>query len=261
LGVKINKMKEYNLTARQKQLLTIIVENINKGKDIEPLVPSITLQDSQIIGIDHKFDHTLMGDLDVLCEADLLSVAYTSRGDKVYTVKQSGYDAVSNNFEALESGQGKGNSEMKVFLSHIHEEAPLALVFKDWIEGSFLSLIQVFVSSDIRDIPAGKRWFDEINRALGESQAFIVLCSPNSIRRPWINFETGCAWIKEVPVIVICHSGQSISALPRPLSDIQALTIDDPEFIDKFLSSLASFWCKTRKEAHSSTVCISYLSN
>lgn len=160
---------------------------------------------------------------------------------QVYTVKQSGYDAVANNFGILDSSQDKGNSEMKVFLSHIHEEAPLALVFNDWIESSFPSLIQVFVSSDIKDIPAGKKWFDEINKALGDSQAFIVLCSPNSIKRSWINFETGCAWIKDVPVIVICHSGQSITTLPRPLSDFQALTIDDLDFIDKFLSSLAQY--------------------
>jgi len=75
-------MTEYNLTARQKQLLKIIVENINEGKDIEPLMPSITMQDSQIIGIDHKFDWTLIGDLDALWEADLISATNTSRGDK-----------------------------------------------------------------------------------------------------------------------------------------------------------------------------------
>jgi hypothetical protein len=33
------------------------------------------------------------------------------------------------------------------------------------------------------------------------------------------------------------------------------------EFIEDYDSFLASFWCKTWKEAHFSTVCISYLSN
>jgi len=223
-------MKEYNLTDRQKQLLTIIIESIKEGKDIEPLMPSITFQDSQIIGIDHKFDRTLIGDLEALCEEDLLSATYNSGGDKTYTVKQSAHDVVANNF--------RGDTP-KVFLSHIHEEAPLALVLNDWIEKAFPDQINVFVSSDEKDIPAGEKWLDKIDGALGESQAFIILCSPYSISRPWINFETGCAWVKKVPVIAICHSGQSISSLPRPLSDFQDLAIGDREFIDKLLSSLA----------------------
>jgi hypothetical protein len=106
---------------KNKQLLKIIVENIKEGKDIEPLIPSITLQDSQIIGIDHQFDRTLDLDLEALCEADLISGIYNSVGGKVYTVKQSGYDAVANNFGTSESGQVmdssiKGNTP-KIFLS------------------------------------------------------------------------------------------------------------------------------------------------
>jgi hypothetical protein len=55
---------------------------------------------------------------------------------------------------------------MKLFISHISEEASLALVLKDWIESSFAGQCQVFVSSDKDDIPAGSRWLDEIDKAL-----------------------------------------------------------------------------------------------
>ena len=41
-------------------------------------------------------------ELDILCDADLLGLRYNSRGDKIYTIKQSGYDAVENNFVAPE---------------------------------------------------------------------------------------------------------------------------------------------------------------
>lgn len=129
---------------------------------------------------------------------------------------------------------------MKIFLSHIHEEAPLALVIKDWIESSFSGLNDVFVSSDIKDLPAGLRWLNEISDALDDSLTFIVLCSPHSIRRPWINFETGCAWIKEVPVLPICHSGLNKSDLPNPLSEFQALEISSDKFTDDLLSSMAT---------------------
>jgi len=129
---------------------------------------------------------------------------------------------------------------MKLFLSHIHEEARLALVLKEWLETSFPSTLDAFVSSDIRDIPAGNKWLQDIDGALNECQAFLVLCSPQSLTRPWINFETGCAWIKRVPVIPICHSGLAKASLPRPLSEFQALEVANPSFVDDLISSLAS---------------------
>ena len=60
-----------------------------------------------------------------------------------------------------------------------------------------------------------------------------------SISRPWINFETGCAWIKKLPVIPICHLGMTKSALPTPLSSFQALDLDSSSFVQDFLESIA----------------------
>ncbi len=51
------------------------------------------------MGIDRDFSPNLTGDLEVLAEEGLLSCQFSSRGNKVYTVKQAGYDAVDNNFE------------------------------------------------------------------------------------------------------------------------------------------------------------------
>lgn len=119
---------------------------------------------------------------------------------------------------------------MKIFISHIHEESKLALVLKDWTESTFAGQCDVFVSSDADDIPAGSKWLDQIDSALGDSKVFITMCSPNSIIRPWINFETGCAWIKQTPIIPICHSGLSKSNLPQPLSMFQALDLEEEGF-------------------------------
>ena len=44
---------------------------------------------------------------------------------------------------------------MKVFISHVSEEAPLALVLKEWIENSFLGQVDVFVSSIRVECQAG----------------------------------------------------------------------------------------------------------
>lgn len=128
---------------------------------------------------------------------------------------------------------------MKLFISHINEESSIASVLKEWIESSFVGKCDVFVSSDKDDIPAGSKWLEEIDKALGEAVALIVLCSPNSLARPWINFETGCGWIKSVPIIPVCHSGQKKATLPAPISMFQALELDDEQFVGNLLSSLA----------------------
>ena len=126
-----------------------------------------------------------------------------------------------------------------IFISHITEEASIARVLKNWIESSFVDQCEVFVSSDQGDIPAGSRWLEKIKEALESAAALLVLCSPASLRRPWINFETGCAWIKDVPVLPLCHSGQRKGSLPAPISTFQALEMGAPSFTEDILSAVA----------------------
>lgn len=128
---------------------------------------------------------------------------------------------------------------MQVFISHVSEEAGLALVLKDWIESTFLGQISVFVSSDPSDIPAGTKWLNQIETALDQSGLLLSLYSQSSVGRPWISFEAGCAWIRRIPIIPICHSGLMLRDLPQPLSNFQALEIQDPQFGSKLFAAIA----------------------
>lgn len=105
-----------------------------------------------------------------------------------------------------------------VFISHITPEKEVAIAFKELIEESFLNMIEVFVSSDGESINMGQRWLESITVALKKCSIEIVLCSPQSVQRPWINFEAGAAWIRDIPVIPLCHSGMEPSKLPVPLN-------------------------------------------
>jgi len=128
---------------------------------------------------------------------------------------------------------------MGVFISHISEEASIALTLKEWIESTFLGQWEVFVSSDSDDIPAGSKWLDKIDSALENARVLVILCSAASTKRPWINFEAGCAWIKRVSIIPVCHSGMTKSRLLIPLSLFQALDIDDDDFPQALFCGLA----------------------
>jgi len=127
-----------------------------------------------------------------------------------------------------------------VFISHISEEKDLALFVKEFIESAFLGLIEVFISSDEHSISLGQKWLNNITDALKKCNIEIVLCSYNSIKKPWINFEAGAGWIRDIPVIPLCHSGMEPSNLPLPLNLLQAAKISDIANMNQLLPVLAN---------------------
>jgi hypothetical protein len=128
---------------------------------------------------------------------------------------------------------------MNIFISYINEESVLAGALKDWIESTFAGQCSVFVSTDADGIPPGTRWVERIDQALEDAEVLIVLCSPSSVKRPWVNFEAGCGFIKRVPVIPVCHSGLRKEQLPLPLSIFQAQDIADDDFSKSLIHALA----------------------
>jgi hypothetical protein len=111
---------------------------------------------------------------------------------------------------------------MKVFLSHIAEEGSLAAAMKRALEEA-VDDFEVFVSGV--DIQLGQAWLDALDGAFDNSSAVLVLCSPRSITRPWVNFESGGGWGRRVQVVPICHAGLTKRELPHPLSMFQAFTL------------------------------------
>jgi len=130
--------------------------------------------------------------------------------------------------EALNEGPVKSMNK-RAFISHISEEADVAKALKVVLVRDFLGLLTVFVSSDTESIAAGEEWLRSVEQALENCAMQIILCSPDSITRPWINFEAGAAWIRKIPLIPICHSGLTPRDLPMPLSLRQAISLDDPQ--------------------------------
>lgn len=127
---------------------------------------------------------------------------------------------------------------MNVFLSHINEEAQVASVLQQWIESSLDR--DVHVSGEAENVQLGEQRLAEVDRVLSGAQVMLLLCSERSIGRPWINFESGCAWFKRVPVIVVCHSGCPTADLPPPLGSFQAFDLTDAASCQALLQTLAN---------------------
>ncbi len=113
---------------------------------------------------------------------------------------------------------------MKVFVSHISEEATEAKAIKLFLEGH-LPGVEVFVSA--ADIHFGDQWLKVIDEAMENAKIILALCSPGSVRRPWVNFESGSGWARRLPVIPLCYKGLKKDQLPDPLGIFQAIELTD----------------------------------
>jgi hypothetical protein len=127
----------------------------------------------------------------------------------------------------------------RLFVSHISEEAEIAALLKQTIEEDFLDLVKLFQSSNIGSIAAGDDWLAAVQQALNDAAAVIVLCSHASIHRPWVQFELGAAWSRQVPIIPICHSGLRAIDLPMPLSRREAVELAAPDGFARLYQAIA----------------------
>ncbi|MEW6029920.1 MAG: hypothetical protein ACOYZ8_07755 [Chloroflexota bacterium] len=102
-------MKTYNLTNQQKYILHTIIHYLENGFIEEPIIISCSFTECEIIGIEEKFSPNLPGNLDALCDCDLMSFTYDNHGNKTYMVKQAGYDAIKNDFRVNEKPSAQLN--------------------------------------------------------------------------------------------------------------------------------------------------------
>lgn len=130
-------------------------------------------------------------------------------------------------------------SKLKIFVSHIHEEAPLASAVKEGLEDAFAGHVAVFVSSDKRDNPGGDEWSEKVRRELqdAETRMLISLISPTSVKRPWISIELGAAWARSLALFPLCHSGSAPDTLARPLGDFGGAALESDEAADRLISA------------------------
>lgn len=130
-------------------------------------------------------------------------------------------------------------TKAKIFISHISEEAALAKTIKSSLANDFLGLVDIFASTDTASIAAGANWLKELEEALQGAKSLLVLCSKASLNRPWVNFEVGAAWIRNIPIIPICHSGIGPHELPIPLSLLQGICASDEAGLQRLYQHVA----------------------
>lgn len=135
------------------------------------------------------------------------------------------------------------NTEAKtIFISHANEDAALAEIIKTQIDNVFEKKINVFVSSIAGTIRPGSDWFDNILCNLKGNNAFIVLVTPYSEKRPFVWFEIGFSWFrrlkKNCEIYAICAPPINHGNLPEPLCRLQAVSLGDEKQTEAFFLEL-----------------------
>ena len=124
---------------------------------------------------------------------------------------------------------------MHIFISHAAANARLARTLAEVFEQLGAT---TFLASRAGDIRADEDWLRGIERALQEADTYIVLLTPESTLRPWVNFEAGAAWFSEKQLLFLRIDGLAAADIPLPISSRQVYALDDVEQFGAALDAL-----------------------
>ncbi len=113
----------------------------------------------------------------------------------------------------------------QVFISFIHEEQQYAECVQRFIKAVLGDEVGAFLSADTWQVYAGERWLDRIIEELKAARVAVLMVSPESVKRPWVNFEAGAATIRNIVIIPVCFGGMAKGTLPKPYSNYQAVDL------------------------------------
>jgi hypothetical protein len=127
-----------------------------------------------------------------------------------------------------------------VFISHIGDERSVALRLKALLESAILPQPPVFVSSDYESIPSGAHWWNGILEGIRRSEFVIVLLSPASVDRRWINFEAGVGKGQDSHVIPVVWRKLAKSDIGMPLGELHARELESEDEVKALLQTVGS---------------------
>jgi hypothetical protein len=119
---------------------------------------------------------------------------------------------------------------MKVFISYSHTDEALARNVAEYLQAAGLE-----VWDDQREILPGDNWADKVAQALRDSDAMVVLLTPNALRSRWIHSEIEYALGEKrfrnrlIPVLVGPPEKLSQEDIPWILHHFKTIRLSDPK--------------------------------
>jgi hypothetical protein len=126
-----------------------------------------------------------------------------------------------------------------IFVSHASEDAEATRLLQQDLDDRFLGAVRFFNTSSRDSLKAGEKWLDTIMASLKSSRIILPILSPAALRSPWVNFETGGAWLNGATVIPCCGGQVRKDSLPAPYSWLQAINLDDAQDLELLVTRIA----------------------
>lgn len=104
----------------------------------------------------------------------------------------------------------------KVFISFDHGDRSVAETLKALLEHELNLRNEVFMVTDPNQLRAGGDWLKVVKDGLSSAEVALLMLSKRSIKKPWVNFEAGAAWLAGKRVIPACFGNQKKGNLPAP---------------------------------------------
>ena len=130
---------------------------------------------------------------------------------------------------------------MKVFISHSHSDAPLAATISKRLQEKGFDVWD----PDLHLLP-GDNWAAEIARALDESQAMVVLLTPNSVTSSNVKREIEYALGSKnyrnrlIPVVIGGRERISSKEIPWIIRRLRLFEVDDAGHRDSQIEQIAN---------------------
>jgi TIR domain len=144
-----------------------------------------------------------------------------------------GQEEMPSELEEGSASKGKSNTRL-VFLSHAAVDQEIAIFLKGLIEKA-IGGSEVFVSSDTEDVRPGDEWVTRIRENLRAAKILLLLASERGLKRPWVWYETGSAWSREIRTIPCCLGKIRKNQLAAPFASYQAVNIDEAGYLRNLL--------------------------
>lgn len=126
---------------------------------------------------------------------------------------------------------------MNIFISHATANSNIAQTLAEALEAAIEDVI-TFVASRPGDIRADEDWLRGIERAIQEADAYVVVLTPESVMRPWVNFESGAAWFFKRQLIFVRIQALSTDEIPLPIASRQVYALDDEQQLHAIFQTL-----------------------
>lgn len=133
-------------------------------------------------------------------------------------------------------------SQLKLFISHSSDDKDVASSLIELLRSALpLSTEEIRCTSvDGYRLPFGAPTTEQLRQEIFDSQTFIGLISPSSLRSAFVMFELGARWGTRKHLAPLLIKGAEPDELAGPLQDRNALSAAEPAQLHQVITDLAS---------------------